>query len=144
MALPFILPASSPFKAYHGSAFLQPLRYAEKDGSDIVAKDITGYKFRSHIRDSYLSDTILINMHSDTGEFVITDAGDGSFDMKLTLAQVKSLEVPLKTAKVTDVPYKDFVLDVEAIPPPGEDDSFQFLKGVLRVYGEVTREEEED
>lgn len=144
MGLPFVLAASAPFKAYHGSAFSQPLRYAEKDGTDIVAVPITGYKFRAHIRESYLSETILLSLHSDTGGFAILDADEGEFEMLITKAQVKTLLVPLKTTKVTDVPYKDFVFDVEAIPPAGEADSFQFLKGVIRVFGEVTREEEED
>lgn len=131
---PFILSTDEPFKAYKGSYFTKTMQWK----SDDVVVDITGYEFQAMFREKYKSDDPIVTIGTDEGGIDIVDAANGIIKISLEIAQTALFNVPLNTTVASDIPYKDFPFDIDAIPPDTTK-RFQFLKGVIRVYGEVTR-----
>jgi hypothetical protein len=131
---PFILSDDSPLKITKGSYYSKTFRWT----SDSVAQDITGFKFESQFREKYKSDSPIVTLTTENSGIVLTDPSDGTFSLLMTIAQTDLFTVPLSTAAQTDIPYKDYVFDIDAIPVDTTK-RFNFLKGVARVYAEVTR-----
>lgn len=129
---PFIL--EEPFKAYKGSYFEKNMQWTS-DGEPVP---LTGYAFQMMVRETYKTSSVIVTIGTNEGGITITDAAAGTIKISLSIAQTDLFNVPLNTTEATDIPYKDFPFDIDAIPPDATK-RFQFMKGVLRVYGEVTR-----
>jgi len=130
---PFIL--TKPLEAYKGSYFSEV--FVWKAGTPPVAVDISGYHFEAMFRDSYGA-TDIIKTLTDGDGLILTEA-EGKVEMVLQTTDTDLFNVTLTASKsASDIPYKDFPFDIDAIPPDNAK-RFQFVKGVLRVYGEVTR-----
>ena len=138
MSWPFILPENKPLTIYNGSHFQKTMRIGVRSRGSITPTDLTGYKFRAVFREKYESEEAILELTTDDGGLPMVDAEDGRFSIVMTIAQTLLFEVPLEQVNITDIPYKDFVFDIEATPPGQE--SRVLLKGVARVYAEVARD----
>lgn len=131
---PFILPTNSPLKIMKGSYFSKSMQYKQDD----VVVDLTGIKFSAMFREKYKSETAIVNLTTENGGIVLDDAVNGRFSLVMTIAQTDLFTVPLVQVLPTDIPYKDYVFDIDIIPVDTTKRQ-NFLKGVARVYAEVTR-----
>jgi hypothetical protein len=102
-----------------------------------AGKPITGYTFKAQFKESYESTQFITELSSEDGGFVITDAALGKFSMVFRPDQTALFPVPLKQKKVTDIPFKEFVFDVDVIPADNTKPTC-LIKGVVKVYAEVT------
>ena len=127
---PFIF--TDPLEAYKGSYFSETLVWE----SNAVAVNLTGYTFQGKFRDGY-GGSVIKEITTSNGGIVVT-ALEGKVELILQIADTDLFEVPLLQTKLTDIPYRDYTFDIDAIPPDTTK-RFQFAKGVLRVYAENTR-----
>ena len=133
---PFVLPADKPLLITRGSFYMKEFRWRTTAGTPI---DISGLSFEAQFRESYASDSPILTLTTEAGGFQITNGPDGRFRMFMTLAQTRLFVVPLDARKITDIPKKDFVFEIDAIPADPTR-RFSFLVGVARVKAEVSPE----
>lgn len=120
MAAP-IYDFTGDYELNQGSALSVPLLYTDPSGLII---DITGYTARMQVRVSPSSSTVLLELTTENGGFVV-DGPAGKLTMVITEAIAETLT------------WRRGVYDIELIPPSGE--AFRFLQGEIEVSPEVTR-----
>lgn len=117
-----IKPATVNLDIYQGSNFYYPFEWVEGD----VAIDITGYKFRMHIRETINSEEILINATTENGYFYMVDPLVGKFYLDIPSSETKKLTVSRA------------VYDIEVVFPSGQ--VSRIMQGCMNISPEVTRE----
>lgn len=115
-------PAEIDIIIYQGATFRKPYQWLT--GSPAVPVNLTGATGRMQIRRKITSPEPEINMTTETGEIVLTDAVNGEFEIYLTPEQTSALDI------------KTGVYDIELVVGG---DTYRVVMGAVEVSKEVTR-----
>lgn len=120
-----------PFKInitiYQGSTFSKELQWSTQasETDPKIPVNITGYKFRMQVREKIKDETFVLELTTENGGVIITDAPNGRFKLFIN---------DTNTAAIT---IKGGVYDLEYITPA----LFvaRFSEGMVLISPEVTR-----
>lgn len=114
---------------YQGATFCRPITWSTQEaGGPESPVDLTGYEVRMHIRERLDSPEVLLELTTDNGRIVITDATAGAFELRLTAEETEALD------------WRTGVYDLEMVAPDGPPATVvRLLEGRVKVVPEVTR-----
>jgi hypothetical protein len=116
-------PAVINLTIYQGSTFSQKFQW--KTGNPPTPVNLTGYMARMQIREKIKSPNYIINLTTENGGIVITNATNGEF----------SIEIPANVTASMD--FKTAVYDLEFVSPSGI--VTRLFQGTVTLSPEVTR-----
>lgn len=116
-------PASIDLTVYQGSTFSRVFQW--KSGNPSVPVNLTGYTARMQIRERVNSPTSLISLTTENNRIVITNAPQGTFELRISDADTSSLN------------FKNAVYDLEFVSPTGF--VRRLFEGSVTLSPEVTR-----
>ena len=114
-----------PVTIYAGSTFGKKFGYATQTSKTApkVRVDLTGAKLRLQVREKVAAATVLLELTTENGGIVVTDATNGYYTLNLSAAQtaaqtwkkgVGDLEVEFLDGTVKRLWRATFVVDAEA------------------------------
>lgn len=121
-----IHPIKKDLSIYQGALFEEPFEYYEDDGETPI--DLTGVAMRMQVRATLESAEPLLELTTENGGVVLTDAANGKFKLYYSAEDTDALDA-----------VEDAVYDLEVVPASGEADTYRLLMGKMRVVREVTR-----
>lgn len=121
-----IHPIKKDLSLYQGAVFDEPFEYVEDD--EVTPIDLTDMTMRMQVRATLASTAKILDLTTENGGIVITDAANGLFKLYVSAEDTDDLD-----------PTDSAVYDLEVVPAAGESEAFRLMMGTFRIVGEVTK-----
>jgi hypothetical protein len=109
-----------------GATFQRNFRWRVKGGLGI---DITGLRARMQVRSSVSSPVVLLELTTENGGIVITEAPEGRYRLYLGATETETLT------------FSNGKYDLEFYDPLNDDVVYRLMRGSVKVSSEYTKED---